>query len=170
MDVVCVMNCERTRPIEQRICYMYVFRQTDGRLHGKGYTLGGNLQNIYVCPCQLAGAGQVRGAAPRRKFWLFTPPHTALPCTTPGSSQTQRPVRWWCSTAFCLTSSACCCTHSSSRCSLPAFLGSQVLGVAVLAVPLPLDQPLLLAVVRTVLHHSLHIPAVIHGGHLRPDL
>jgi hypothetical protein len=51
---------------------------------------------------------RVRGAAPRRKFWLFTPPHTALPCTTPGSSQTQRPVRWWCSTAFCLTSSACC--------------------------------------------------------------
>ena len=29
-----------------------------GRLHGKGYTLGGNLLNTYVCSSQLAGAGR----------------------------------------------------------------------------------------------------------------
>ena len=41
-----------------------------GRLHGKGYTLGGNLQNIYVCPCQLAGAGR----SPVKKILAVYPP------------------------------------------------------------------------------------------------
>ena len=39
-----------------------------GRLHGKGYTLGGNLQNIYVCPCL-----------------PWTKRQQALPCTLPKS-------------------------------------------------------------------------------------
>mmetsp|Transcript_16975 Transcript_16975/g.42375 ORF Transcript_16975/g.42375 Transcript_16975/m.42375 type:complete len:216 (+) Transcript_16975:360-1007(+) len=42
--------------------------------------------------------------------------------------------------------------------------------VAILAVVLPLDEPLLLAVVCAVLQHLLHLPLVVRRRHLRADL